>query len=123
MIFSALEICAHFCRFYAAEVVLALEYLHCMGVVYRDLKPENVLIQENGHAKLTDFDLSFFTSAIPQLVTPIIQKGRRRKQKDLSKPLFFAEPSVHSNSFVGTEEYIAPVCSLTIIHLPTPPGC
>jgi serine/threonine protein kinase len=119
MIFSALEICAHFCRFYAAEVVLALEYLHCMGVVYRDLKPENVLIQENGHAKLTDFDLSFFTSAIPQLITPVKQKGRCRKQKDVPIPVFFAEPSVHSNSFVGTEEYIAPVCSLTIINLPT----
>lgn len=46
------------CRFYAAEVVVALEYVHMMGVVYRDLKPENVLVRSDGHIMLTDFDLS-----------------------------------------------------------------
>ncbi|ERN13130.1 serine/threonine-protein kinase D6PK [Amborella trichopoda] len=45
-------------RFYAAEVLLALEYLHMLGVVYRDLKPENVLVREDGHIMLSDFDLS-----------------------------------------------------------------
>lgn len=45
-------------RFYAAEVILALEYLHHMGFIYRDLKPENILMRENGHISLTDFDLS-----------------------------------------------------------------
>ncbi|XP_020214709.1 serine/threonine-protein kinase D6PKL2 [Cajanus cajan] len=45
-------------RFYASEVLLALEYLHMLGIIYRDLKPENVLIRSDGHIMLTDFDLS-----------------------------------------------------------------
>ena len=45
-------------KFYAAEVLLALEYLHILGFIYRDLKPENILLHETGHIKLTDFDLS-----------------------------------------------------------------
>lgn len=44
-------------RFYASEVVVALEYLHMLGVIYRDLKPENVLVRSDGHIMLTDFDL------------------------------------------------------------------
>uniref|UniRef100_A0A126WXJ8 non-specific serine/threonine protein kinase n=1 Tax=Ceratodon purpureus TaxID=3225 RepID=A0A126WXJ8_CERPU len=95
-------------RFFAAEVVIALEYLHCVGVVYRDLKPENVLLREDGHIQLTDFDLSFLTSAKPLLVEQDLPPGRRKKSKGLQLPVFFAEPVMPSNSFVGTEEYIAP---------------
>ena len=45
-------------RFYAAEITLAIEYVHNLDVIYRDLKPENVLLDENGHIRLTDFGLS-----------------------------------------------------------------
>eukprot|EP00727_Mastigamoeba_balamuthi_P006791 m51a1_g2732 putative serine threonine protein kinase 15 (992) ;mRNA; r:886757-893914 len=45
-------------RMYVAETVLALQYLHSVGVIHRDLKPDNMLIDCNGHIKLTDFGLS-----------------------------------------------------------------
>lgn len=55
-------------RFYVAEVLLALEYLHMLGIVYRDLKPENVLVREDGHIMLSDFDLSLRCAVNPTLV-------------------------------------------------------
>eukprot|EP00012_Vannella_robusta_P003908 CAMPEP_0206184374 /NCGR_PEP_ID=MMETSP0166-20121206/1182_1 /ASSEMBLY_ACC=CAM_ASM_000260 /TAXON_ID=95228 /ORGANISM="Vannella robusta, Strain DIVA3 518/3/11/1/6" /LENGTH=516 /DNA_ID=CAMNT_0053599381 /DNA_START=1 /DNA_END=1551 /DNA_ORIENTATION=+ len=47
-------------RFFTAELVLALEHLHQCGVIYRDLKLENVLLDELGHVCLADFGLSKF---------------------------------------------------------------
>uniref|UniRef100_A0A7S4R7M8 cAMP-dependent protein kinase n=1 Tax=Alexandrium monilatum TaxID=311494 RepID=A0A7S4R7M8_9DINO len=49
-------------RFYAGEIILAFSYLHSMSIVYRDLKPENLLIDCEGHTKITDFG---FAKAVP----------------------------------------------------------
>jgi len=45
-------------RFYMSEILLGLEYLHSQGILYRDLKPENCLLDSGGHIRLTDFGLS-----------------------------------------------------------------
>ncbi|RAK74583.1 cAMP-dependent protein kinase catalytic subunit pkaC [Aspergillus fijiensis CBS 313.89] len=51
-------------KFYAAEVTLALEYLHSQQIIYRDLKPENLLLDRHGHLKITDFG---FAKEVPDI--------------------------------------------------------
>lgn len=62
-LFSHLNKCGGFfdeerARFYAAEMILALEYLHQNGVMVRDVKPENILLDAKGHIVVTDFGVS-----------------------------------------------------------------
>ncbi|XP_072013142.1 G protein-coupled receptor kinase 3-like isoform X1 [Amphiura filiformis] len=45
-------------RFYASEIILGLEHMHCRYVVYRDLKPANILLDENGHVRISDLGLA-----------------------------------------------------------------
>jgi len=45
-------------KIYAAELVLAIEYLHSLNIVYRDLKPDNVLFDHQGHVIISDFGSS-----------------------------------------------------------------
>ncbi|KAK6868402.1 cAMP-dependent protein kinase type 2, partial [Candida tropicalis] len=64
-------------KFYAAEVFLAIEYLHNLDIIYRDLKPENILLDKNGHIKLTDFgfakevqDVTYTLCGTPDYIAP-----------------------------------------------------
>lgn len=76
-------------KFYAACVVLAFEYLHDRQIIYRDLKPENVLISSNGYVKVADFSFAkklakglktFTLCGTPQYLAPeqIQQTGHNR---------------------------------------------
>lgn len=65
-------------RLYAAELYLALKYLHNKGIIYRDIKPENIILDKDGHIKLIDFGLA-------------------KKLNNLS---------TFTKSFCGTNEYI-----------------
>ncbi|KAK3200037.1 hypothetical protein Dsin_023452 [Dipteronia sinensis] len=67
-------------KFYIAEVLLAMEYLHMLGIVYRDLKPENVLVREDGHIMLSDFDLSLRCA-----VSPTVVKSSSNESESLQK--------------------------------------
>ncbi|XP_022753014.1 serine/threonine-protein kinase D6PK-like [Durio zibethinus] len=76
-------------KFYVAEVLLALEYLHMLGIVYRDLKPENVLVREDGHIMLSDFDLSLRCAVSPTLV-----KSSTLESEPLRKnPVYCVQPA------------------------------
>ncbi|CAO0792052.1 unnamed protein product [Mucor circinelloides] len=80
----------HVAKFYAAEVTLAIEYLHKKDVVYRDLKPENLLLDANGHIKITDFgfakhvpDITWTLCGTPDYLAPeVIQSKGYSKAVD-----------------------------------------
>ncbi|CAH0753521.1 unnamed protein product [Bemisia tabaci] len=77
-------------NFYTTEIVIALEYLHSQSIVYRDLKPENLLIDKDGHLKITDFgfakklnDRTWTLCGTPEYLAPeIIQSKGHNKAVD-----------------------------------------
>ncbi|KAH0981013.1 hypothetical protein GBA52_008190 [Prunus armeniaca] len=92
-------------RFYASEVVAALEYLHMMGIIYRDLKPENVLIRSDGHIMLTDFDLSLRSStstSTAQLVSDQDPPNTDRSSYSTKQPQFGISPCILPSCMVPT---------------------
>ncbi|BAF24614.1 serine/threonine-protein kinase D6PK [Oryza sativa Japonica Group] len=97
-------------KFYVAEVLLALEYLHMLGIIYRDLKPENVLVREDGHIMLSDFDLSLRCAVSPTLLkssNPGVDPNQKGNPSYCVQPVCI-EPACIQPSCVTTTTCFAP---------------
>ena len=104
-------------KFYAAEMVLAIESVHEMNCIHRDLKPDNVLIDKDGHIKLSDFGLS---KKLDFLIKDTKIVKNKNVMNDYNKHLSYAEQFNEfknmkmkkrrecAYSTVGTPDYIAP---------------
>ncbi|EMD00554.1 hypothetical protein BAUCODRAFT_28904 [Baudoinia panamericana UAMH 10762] len=86
-------------RFYGAEILDSVAYMHSRGVIHRDLKPENVLLDKDMHVKITDFGTA--------KILPEPRVGGAGSQEAPGDPTDGAETD-RAVSFVGTAEYVSP---------------
>lgn len=104
-------------QFYTASMLLALDSVHKMKYIHRDLKPDNVLLDSDGHIKLSDFGLCKHTEIRPKRLTDNKTKKDSSElstvQKKMEKSINLNREAYRRNrklaySAVGTPDYVAP---------------
>jgi serine/threonine kinase 38 len=90
-------------RFYIAEIILAVESIHKLDCIHRDIKPDNILIDKDGHIKLTDFGLAKISDKIYDKIID------QNKSNHINVEIENGKPTHNKNySCVGTAYYVAP---------------
>ena len=99
-------------RFYIVETILAIESVHRVNFIHRDLKPDNILIDRDGHVKLTDFGLckhaQIRSTRMCDANTKDLSVNFNALKTVLDKKLGYRRCRKLAYSTVGTPDYIAP---------------
>ena len=113
-------------RFYTAEMILAVDSVHKLNCIHRDLKPDNILIDKRGHIQLSDFGLSKLSDKVfypmsakdaPKAPKKLMNSGNdsittantnTNLSNSLKNKIFHKKNRLLAYSTVGTPDYIAP---------------
>lgn len=86
-------------RFFAAQILLGLRHMHSLGILYRDLKPENVLLDDAGHVQISDMGLAMYVGFTPATI------GQRLVQGKAGTPGYWCPEMIRSEAFGFDADY------------------